>query len=44
MPRGRDVQLARAVEVLLGDVKEWQRRPRPALRKASERRGNGHAP
>jgi tricorn protease len=37
MPRGQDVQLAKAVEVLLADVKAWQARPRPKLHKASER-------
>jgi tricorn protease len=39
LPQGKDVQLARAVEVLLGDVKEWKARPRPVLRNASERVG-----
>jgi tricorn protease len=38
MPAGKDVQLEKAVEVLLADVKAWQERPRPALRKATERR------
>jgi tricorn protease len=37
MPRGEDVQLAKGIEVLLRDVEEWKQRPRPALRKASER-------
>lgn len=37
MPQGKDVQLAKGVEVLLADVKEWKSRPRPALRKATER-------
>ena len=37
MPQGRDVQLDKAVEVLLGDVEEWKARERPPLRKASER-------
>jgi tricorn protease len=37
MPRGVDRQLAKAVEVLLSDVTEWKARPRPKLRKASER-------
>jgi tricorn protease len=37
MPRGKDVQLEKAVEVLLADVKAWQERPQPTLRKASER-------
>ena len=37
-PRDSDVQLARAVEVLQADVRAWQARPRPPLRKASERK------
>jgi Tol biopolymer transport system component/C-terminal processing protease CtpA/Prc len=37
MPRGKDVQLEKAVDVLLADVKAWQERPQPTLRKASER-------
>lgn len=37
MPKGEDVQLAKAVEVLLADVKEWSERPQPKLIKASER-------
>jgi tricorn protease len=37
MPRGKDIQLEKAVEVLLEDVKEWKARPQPPLRKASER-------
>jgi hypothetical protein len=40
MPRGEDVQLARAIEVLQADVKAWKQRPRPALRKATERTPN----
>jgi tricorn protease len=37
MPRGEDSQLAKAVEVLRGDVKKWQDQPRPRLQKAMER-------
>jgi tricorn protease len=37
MPQGRDVQLDKAIEVLLDDVEEWKAREQPALRKASER-------
>ncbi|MFG0318382.1 MAG: S41 family peptidase, partial [Planctomycetota bacterium JB042] len=37
LPRGEDVQLETAVRVLTEDVEEWKARPRPALRKASER-------
>ena len=37
MPHGKDVQLEKAIEVLLEDVKKWKERPRPTLRKASER-------
>jgi tricorn protease len=37
MPQGRDVQLARAVEVLLADVNEWRQRPQPRLQRATER-------
>jgi len=37
MPAGKDRQLEKAVEVLLEDVKAWKARPRPKLRKASER-------
>jgi tricorn protease len=37
LPQGKDVQLARGVEVLLADVKEWKSRPRPTLRKSTER-------
>lgn len=37
MPQGNDVQLDRAVDVLSGEVREWESRPRPKLRKASER-------
>lgn len=34
---GKDVQLDKAIEVLLAEVKEFLDRPRPALRKSSER-------
>ncbi len=37
-PAGRDPQLAKGVEVLLEDVADWKARPRPTLRKSSERR------
>ena len=37
MPRGKDVQLEKAVEVLLADARAWQTRPQPKLRKATER-------
>jgi tricorn protease len=37
MPRGQDVQLDRAIEVLQAEVKAWKQRPRPSLRKATER-------
>lgn len=36
--QGVDRQLAKAVEVLQGDVKTWLARPRPKLQKASERK------
>jgi tricorn protease len=35
--RGRDAQLTKAVEVLLADVEEAARKPRPKLHKATER-------
>lgn len=37
LPKGKDDQLAKGVEVLLADVKEWENRPQPKLRKATER-------
>jgi tricorn protease len=37
MPAGRDEQLTKAIEVLSADVRAWKARPRPKLRKASER-------
>lgn len=37
MPRGKDEQLNKAVEVLLKDVKQWEQRPLPKLIKATER-------
>ncbi len=37
MPRGKDAQLAKAVQVLMGDVKAWKEKPRPPLQKATER-------
>jgi tricorn protease len=40
MPRGEDVQLSRAIQVLQAEVKAWKQRPRPPLRKATERTQN----
>jgi tricorn protease len=37
MPRGKDVQIAKAVAVLREDVTAWQQRPQPKLKKATER-------
>jgi len=37
VPRGRDAQLARAVEVLLADVEAWRNRPQPKLKRSTER-------
>lgn len=37
MPKGDDKQLEKAVEQLLEDVKAWQARPKPTLKKASAR-------
>ena len=37
LPAGKDVQIEKAVEVLLADVKTWASRPQPKLRKATER-------
>ena len=37
MPRGKDTQLEKAIEVLMEDVRKWKERPQPKLRKASER-------
>ncbi len=39
LPAGKDEQLAKGIEILLGDVKAWNERPQPPLRKASERPG-----
>ena len=38
MPAGKDRQLEKAIEVLGAEVAAWQARPRPELRKASQRR------
>jgi tricorn protease len=38
MPSGKDIQLAKAVEVLQGEVKAWQSKPGPKLVKSSERK------
>ncbi len=37
MPKGNDRQLGKAVEVLLKDVQESKARPKPKLKKSSER-------
>ncbi len=37
MPKGKDIQLEKAVEVLQAEVKAWQDRPQPKPRKATER-------
>jgi hypothetical protein len=37
MAQGKDEQIAKAVDVLLRDVKEWSNRPQPKLRNATER-------
>ncbi|MEJ2703821.1 MAG: S41 family peptidase, partial [Sedimentisphaerales bacterium] len=37
VPMGKDAQLDKAVEVLSKDVKVWESRPKPQLRKATER-------
>ena len=37
MPRGEDVQLKKAIDVLQADVRAWKQKPRPPLHKASER-------
>ncbi len=37
MPQGKDIQLEKAIEVLLEDVKKWEEREQPTPRKASER-------
>jgi tricorn protease len=43
MPRGEDVQLNKAIEVLEADVQAWKQKPRPPLNKASARGQNGPA-
>lgn len=35
--QGKDVQIAKAIDVLLGDVKIWKARPRPKLKNATDR-------
>jgi tricorn protease len=40
MPRGEDVQLTKAIDVLQADVRAWKAKPRPPLRKASQRPSN----
>lgn len=37
LPQGKDDQIAKAVEVLTADVQEWKARPKPTLKKATER-------
>jgi tricorn protease len=37
LPRGEDVQLAKAISVLQDDVRAWKAKPLPTLRKATER-------
>ncbi len=37
LPRGEDVQLAKAISVLQDDVRAWKAKPKPPLRKATER-------
>jgi tricorn protease len=37
LPKGKDRQLEKGVEVLLADVKAWKARPQPKLQKATER-------
>jgi tricorn protease len=37
MPAGKDLQLEKAVQVLRADVQAWKARPRPPLRRSSER-------
>ena len=37
MAQGKDAQLAKAIEVLQGEVEKWSHRPRPTLRWASQR-------
>jgi hypothetical protein len=37
MPVGQDRQLEAAVKALTADVLQWQQRPQPKLRKATDR-------
>lgn len=37
IPRGKDRQLMKAIQVLAKDIKEWKSQKRPELRKATER-------
>jgi tricorn protease len=37
MPKGRDTQLAKAIEVLTSDVNAWQQRPQPKLKFSTDR-------
>jgi tricorn protease len=43
LPRGKDAQLAKGVEVLLADVAAWKKQARPRLRKATEREQDASA-
>jgi hypothetical protein len=38
MAKGKDDQLAKAVEVLMKDVQDEKGKPKPTLRKSSERK------
>ncbi len=37
LPKGKDTQLAKGVDVLLADVETWKKQPRPSLKKATQR-------
>ena len=37
IPAGKDVQLSKAIELLIEDVRKWKARPQPKLRNASDR-------
>ncbi len=38
LPKGKDDQLKKAIEVLHGEVKAWKSKPQPKLIKSSERK------
>lgn len=42
LPKGKDIQLDKAIDVLQKDVKAWLARPQPRLIKASDRRKKGN--